>query len=56
LDSATYVDTIELTHKIDPPPGVLLAKGPQIVESVLGGPLHTVKPARGKSAPRSTMN
>ncbi len=44
LDSATYVDTIELTHKIDPPPGVLLAKGPQIVESVLGGPLHMVKP------------
>jgi arylsulfatase A-like enzyme len=43
-DSATYVDTIELTHSIDAPPDVLLAKGPQIVESVLGGPLHIVKP------------
>jgi arylsulfatase A-like enzyme len=43
-DSATYVDTIELTHSIDAPPEELLAKGPQIVESVLGGTLHTVKP------------
>ncbi len=43
-DSATYVDTIELTHSINAPPGVLLAKGPQIVEAVAGGPLRTVKP------------
>jgi arylsulfatase A-like enzyme len=43
-DSATYVDTIELTHSIDAPHDVLLAKGPQIVEAVLGGPLRTVKP------------
>ncbi len=43
-DSATYVDTIELTHSIDAPPDVLLSKGPHIVESVLGGPLRTVKP------------
>jgi len=43
-DSATYVDTIELTHSIDAPPGELLAKGPQIVEAVSGGPLRTVKP------------
>ena len=43
-DSATYVDTIELTHSILAPPDVLLAKGPQIVEAVAGGPLRTVKP------------
>jgi arylsulfatase A-like enzyme len=55
-DSATYVDTIELTHSINAPPDVLLAKGPQIVEATLGGPLHTVKPYTGKSAPRSTTN
>jgi arylsulfatase A-like enzyme len=43
-DSATYVDTILLTHSMNVPPDVLLAKGPQIVEAVAGGPLHTVKP------------
>ena len=43
-DSATYVDTIELTHSIPAPPGVLLAKGPQIYEAVAGGPLRKVKP------------
>jgi arylsulfatase len=43
-DSATYVDTIMLTHSINAPPDVLLAKGPQIVEAVGGGPLRTVKP------------
>jgi arylsulfatase A-like enzyme len=43
-DSATYVDTIELTHSIDAPHDALLAKGPQIVEAVLGGPLRAVKP------------
>jgi arylsulfatase A-like enzyme len=43
-DSATYVDTIMLTHSVDAPLDVLLAKGPQIVEAVAGGPLHTVKP------------
>ncbi len=43
-DSATYVDTIMLTHSINAPPDVLLAKGPQIVEAVAGGPLRTVKP------------
>ena len=43
-DSATYVDTIVLTHSINAPPDVLLAKGPQIVEAVAGGPLRTVKP------------
>ena len=43
-DSATYVDTIELTHSMPAPPGVLLAKGPHIVEAVAGGPLRTVKP------------
>src|SRR3954452_7468313 len=42
-DSATYVDTIELTHSILAPPDVLLAKGPQIVEAVAGGPLGTVE-------------
>ena len=39
-DSATYVDTITLTHSINE----LLAKGPQIVEAVAGGRLRTVKP------------
>ena len=43
-DSATYVDTIMLTHSMNAPPDVLLAKGPQIVEAVAGGPLRTVKP------------
>src|SRR5205807_8142774 len=43
-DSATYVDTIEMTHSMNVPPNELLAKGPQIVEAVAGGPLRTVKP------------
>jgi arylsulfatase A-like enzyme len=43
-DSATYVDTMILTHAMDVPPGELLEKGPQIVEAVAGGPLRTVKP------------
>ncbi len=43
-DAATYVDTIEMTHSIPAPPGVLLARGPQIVEATAGGPLRTVKP------------
>ena len=43
-DSATYVDTTIMTHSSDAPPEELLAKGPQIVEAVAGGPLRTVKP------------
>ncbi len=43
-DAATYVDTMELTHSIPAPSGVLLARGPQIVEATAGGPLRTVKP------------
>ncbi len=43
-DSCTYVDTITLTHSLNEPPDILLAKGPQIVEAVAGGPLRTVKP------------
>ena len=43
-DSATYVDTIMLTHSMNVPPDALLAKGPQIVEAAAGGPLRTVKP------------
>ena len=43
-DSATYVDTILLTHSTNMSPEALLAKGPQIVEAVEGGPLRTVKP------------
>jgi arylsulfatase len=43
-DSATYVDTIMLTHSMNVPPDALLANGPQIVEAVAGGPLRTVKP------------
>ena len=40
----TYVDTIVLTHSMDAPLDALLAKGPQIVEAVAGGPLRNVKP------------
>lgn len=43
-DAATYVSTIELTHSIPAPPAALLARGPQIVEATLGGPLRNVKP------------
>lgn len=43
-DSATYVSTMEMTHSVQAPPGVLLEKGPQIVEAVAGGQLHSVKP------------
>jgi arylsulfatase len=43
-DSATYVSTIQLTHSIPAPLDALLAKGPHIVESTAGGPLHDVKP------------
>jgi arylsulfatase A-like enzyme len=43
-DAATYVSTIELTHSIAASPAALLARGPQIVEATLGGPLRTVKP------------
>src|SRR3954470_9142003 len=42
-DSATYVDTMTLTHSMNATPDELLTKGPQIVESVAGGPLRTVK-------------
>jgi arylsulfatase len=43
-NSATYVDSIELTHSIPAPPEYLLAKGPQIYEAVLNGKLKAVKP------------
>jgi arylsulfatase len=43
-DSATYVSTIELTHSMQAPPSVLMAKGPQIVEATANGQLQTVKP------------
>lgn len=43
-DAATYVGTMELTQSIPALPGVLLARGPQIVEATAGGPLRTVKP------------
>jgi len=45
-DAATYVDTMELTHSSPATLGLgaLLARGPQIVEAVAGGPLQTVKP------------
>lgn len=43
-DSSTYVDTMALTRSTEAPHDVLLAKGPQIVEAVAGGPLQDVKP------------
>jgi len=51
-DSATYVDTTILTHSINAPPEELLAKGPQIVEAVAGGPLRIVKPYTRESPRR----
>jgi arylsulfatase len=43
-DSATYADTITLTHSIDAPHEALVERGPHIVEGRLGEPLHDVKP------------
>ena len=43
-DSATYMETIALTHSINAPYETLLKTGPQIVEAKAGGPLQTVKP------------
>ena len=43
-DSATYIDTIQLTKSIAAPPQVLLERGPHIVEGTLGGKLRDVKP------------
>lgn len=43
-DSATYVDTAEMTHSVAVPHDVLLAHGPQIVEGKAGGALRNVKP------------
>jgi hypothetical protein len=55
-DSATYVDTIELTRSMSAPPDVLLEKGPQIYEAVAGGHCARSSPIHGKSGPRSTMS
>lgn len=43
-DSCTYADSITMTHSIEAPPDILLAKGPQIVEAKAGGQLTSVKP------------
>ena len=43
-DSATYVDTAELTHSVNLPYDELRRLGPQIQEAVAGGPLKNVKP------------
>jgi arylsulfatase A-like enzyme len=43
-DSATYVDSIMLTHSSEESYQELLTKGPHIVEATAGGPLHDVKP------------
>jgi arylsulfatase len=43
-DSATYADTMTLTHSFDAPHQALVERGPHIVEAKLGGPLHDVKP------------
>jgi len=55
-DAATYVDTMELTHSITPPPGELLSGGPQIVEATSGEPMRTVKPFTPRCAPTLTMS
>lgn len=43
-DASMYVDEMTLSHATDMPHESLLARGPQIVEGTLGGPLHNVKP------------
>ena len=43
-DSASYVDSIEMTHSVPSPRDELLARGPHIVESVVGGALRKVEP------------
>lgn len=43
-DSATYADTIAMTHSIPAPPDVLLERGAHIVEGVAGGKLRNVGP------------
>jgi len=43
-DSATYVDTIEVTHSVPFPHDALLARGPHIYEGVAGGPLRELEP------------
>ena len=42
-DSATYADTISLTHSFDAPHEALVERGPHSVEATLGGRLHDVK-------------
>ena len=55
-DAATYVDTMELIKSVPTPPGVLLARGPQIVEATAGNPLRTVKPFTRRCGPISTTS
>lgn len=43
-DSCSYITSICVTHSIDAPIDMLLAKGPQIVEGKAGGTLTTIKP------------
>lgn len=43
-DGAAYADTIEMTHSLAAPRDELVARGPHIVESVVGGQLRPVKP------------
>ena len=52
-DSATYVDSIELTHSIDAPHDALLAKGPQIVEAT---PADHCKHGQALHAPGAGRN
>jgi arylsulfatase A-like enzyme len=43
-DSSTYVEKIEVTHTLQAPRDVLLARGPQVVEATAGSALRNVKP------------
>jgi arylsulfatase len=43
-DSATYATTVELTRSVPLPQNELVARGPHIVQGVLGGKLTEVKP------------
>ena len=55
-DSATYVDTIRLTHSYEPSHEARVAADTMIVEAKSGGPLRESSPSRPRSAPRSTTS
>ena len=55
-DSATYVDTIELTHSMNVPPNELWQRGRKSSRQSRAAHYGPSSRSRGKSGPRSTMN